>query len=133
MALPKLRPAPQADPQPPLIGFLRLAALDCRAAPRRAGIPDLPLDPAADAADYATVLARMLPELFLRRPVLWRPGTARRSFDEAWLLAFARAIETDDRTSERFLAGRRLRPGAAPVLRHVLGGLADRLRTPRPA
>ncbi|MBM2575222.1 hypothetical protein JQC91_02790 [Jannaschia sp. Os4] len=120
------------DRQPPLIAWLRLAALECRIAPP----PGLPAEGAmrmAEAEDMAAMLARLLPALLFRRPVLLRPGSPGRSFDEDWLLALARAEVSGDRRSARFLLARRARPDGAAVLRMLVGDLAARLGTDGPA
>ena len=123
------RPAADHDDrgQPPLIALLRLAALECRAAPR-VGLPPAEAMEAAAVEDMVTVLARTLPALLLRRPVLWPPGAAGRSFDEAWLLALAAALWRGDRLSARFLLARRARPEGAAVLRMLLSDLGHRLQ-----
>ncbi len=113
--------------QPALISILRLAALQCRTAPRASVTGCALLDPAATAADHAAALALCLPQMLLRRPVVHRPGTRRRSFDEDWLVALARALASGDRASARFLARRRARPEAVPYLALLLGGLTERL------
>jgi hypothetical protein len=126
MAVPELAPRIVRDPQPPLIALLRLAALECRIAPR-AGLPPAEAMRVAEVEDMVTMLARLLPTLLMRRPVLWRPGTRGRSFDEDWVLALARALRTDDRASARFLLARRARPEGAATLRMLVGDVAARL------
>lgn len=126
MAAPLLAPELARDPQPPLIALLRLSALECRIAPR-AGLPPAEALRVAAAEDMALMLARMLPTLMLRRPVIWRPGTRGRSFDEEWLLSLACALEREDRASARFLLARRARPEGAAVLRMLVGDLGARL------
>ena len=121
-----LAPEIARDRQPPLIALLRLAALECRIAPR-AGLPAADAIRAAALEDMATMLARLLPTLLLRRPVIWRPGAEGRSFDEDWLLALARAERRRDRASVGFLLRRRARPDGAAVLRMLVGDLAARL------
>lgn len=127
MAAPLRRQDPWVEPQPPLICLLRLSALACRTAPRGSVEGCGLLDPDADAADYAMALARAMPDVLTRRPVFWRPGAPGQSFDEAWLLALARAIRAGDRDSERFLVLRRVRVQARPILRLLMVGLVERL------
>ncbi|PWJ22392.1 hypothetical protein [Jannaschia seohaensis] len=126
MAAPRLAPDIACDRQPPLIALLRFAALECRTAPR-ADLP--PGEAMRDAAveEMAVLLARMLPTLLQRRPVIRRPGAADLSFDESWLLALARALSGGDAASARFLLARRARPEGAAVLRMLVGDLAARL------
>ncbi|TFL18827.1 hypothetical protein [Jannaschia formosa] len=128
MPAPLLAPELDRDRQPPLIALLRFHALACRTSPR-AGLTPEDAARAAAVEDMALLLARMLPVLLLRRPVLWRPGTAGRSFDEDWLLALARALRAGDADSARFLLTRRARPEGAATLRMLVGDLAERLDT----
>ena len=114
------------DSEPPLIALLRLAALECRAAPR-AGLSLVETMRVAAIEDMVTMLARVLPTLLNRRPVIWRPGATGQSFDEAWLIALARALRSGDSASERFLLARRARPEGAAVLRMLVGDVAARL------
>jgi len=120
---------PDTAPQPPLIAFLRLASLACRAGPRGSIGACALLEPSSGPEDFAMALARALPEMLFRRPVLWRPGAAGQSFDEAWLLALSLARARNDLGSTRFLTRRRVRPEATPYLLLLLNGLAERLES----
>ncbi len=122
--------APAAFRQPGLVAVLRLAALECRAAPRGSLTACALLEPGAGAEDYAVALARCLSQMLVRRPVLHRPGTASRSFDEEWLVALSRALGEGDRASARFLARSRARPEAVPYLLLLVTGLAERVYDP---
>ena len=113
--------------QPPLIAFLRLSALACRAAPRGSLGACALLAPDGGPEDYAMALARTLPEMTMRRPVIWRPGAPGRSFDEDWLLSLQEAIRRRDGASLRFLTRSRVRPEAAPYLQLLVRGLCERL------
>ncbi len=113
--------------QPALVATLRLAALGCRAAPRASVTACALLDPEAPAEEFARALALCLPQMLTRRPVLRRPGAARRSFDEDWLVALQAALSSGDRSSARFLLRRRVRPEAVPYLTLLLNGLSERL------
>ena len=133
--MPALAPAhPHAAPAAPparAVAALRLAARDCRAAPRRSpGEACALLAPDADAAAFAEALARALPALLLRRPVIWHPGARGESFDEAWLAALLAALGRGDRGSARFLLTRRVRPGGAATLLFLAQGLLKRLDIP---
>lgn len=119
--------APVIGAQPPLIAFLRLSALACRTAPRGSLGACALLAADAGPEDYAMALARTLPEMTLRRPVIWRPGAPGRSFDEEWLLSLQEAIRQRDGASLRFLTRSRVRPEAAPYLLLLLRGLHERL------
>lgn len=103
-------------PQP--VALLRMAALACRAGPRAPLVSGL--TPEAGAETLAATLAAFLPQALDRRPVLWRPGAPGLSFDERWLAALFAALAAGDRDSERFLAGRRVRPRARWALRGLM-------------
>lgn len=121
-----LAPTVVDDPQPALIAMVRLAALECRAAPR-VGLSVADAMRVAAVEDMVTLLARALPKLLNRRPAIRRPGSAGRSFDEDWLCALARALRSDDSASAHFLLARRARPEGAAVLRMLVGDIAARL------
>lgn len=127
------RPAPcpdlfhEPEGQPPLIALVRLAALSCRAGRRGPAPACAAIDPDAPVEDLIVALAKALPEALHRRPVIWRPGAAGRSFDEDWLLALAAALRAADADSVRFLLGRRVRPVAGPMLRSLVRRLDARL------
>ncbi|WP_299813426.1 hypothetical protein [uncultured Jannaschia sp.] len=112
---------------PPLIALLRQAACECRAAPRADLYACAVLAPEAGAEDFAVALVRALVSATDRRVVLRRPGAEGLSFDESWLMALSAALTRGDADSVRFLAGRRVRPEAGPVLRLLLSGLARNL------
>jgi hypothetical protein len=108
--------------------MVRSAVLACRAAPRCSPWTACSLlDPHAPAAAYADALARALPGLTLRRPVIWPASAEQRTFDEDWLVACYDALRRGDEDSFCFLASRRLRPGMAPLLRLLVTGLSDRV------
>lgn len=128
MAAPARLTAPAPVRHPIALTLLRIAALDCRAAARLdVGHACAALDPAADAADLATLLARALPVALRHRPQLGAPGTRETSFDEDWLLALSAAIARGDRASERFLLARRCHAHRAPHLALLIRAYADRL------
>lgn len=121
------RPVPSPpERQPMLVALLRIAALECRAAARIDLDACAVLDPGADAADLAALLARALPRAMKVRPVIHAPGTRQRSFDEDWLLAVQGAVATGDAASERFLLRRRCTPRGAAILPLLLRALAAR-------
>ena len=124
-AAPDIQPA--VATQPPLIAFLRLSALACRVAPRGSLQACALLAPDAGPEDYAMALARTLPEMTMRRPVIWRPGAPGRSFDEDWLLSLQEAIRRRDGASLRFLTRSRVRGEAVPYLKLLVRGLSERL------
>ncbi|RYH00868.1 hypothetical protein EU805_16255 [Salipiger sp. IMCC34102] len=129
MAVPLLKAddAPQAEP--PLLGLVRMSALDCRAAARAEATACAAIDPAARPDVLATQLVKMLPQFLKRRPVLWRPGTRGMSFDEAWLLALDRAVRRGDRDSERFLLSSRIDAASLHSARTLVRGLIRRTQT----
>lgn len=75
---------------------------------------------AAQAA--SEVLMRCLHQALGRRPVLYRMGERATSFDEDWLMALARSLQTDDTASATFLLHSR-------VPRHARRNLAFLLQT----
>lgn len=125
-AVRKLNDAPKVAPAP-VVALVRLAALECRTAPHHAVEACAVLSPDAGAEDYVVALVRALQGATDRRMVFWRPGETDMSFDEAWLAALLRAAVDRDMDSQRFLLGRRLRPGAIPVVRLLVRGLAAKL------
>ncbi|WOI56695.1 hypothetical protein [Palleronia sp. LCG004] len=125
-ALRKHLPLPE-EPQPGFVSCLRMAALDCRAAPRSSLKACELLDPDAGAEAHAALLTRTLPQMLRHRPVFWRPGASGRSFDEEWLLALARAIAHGDHSSARFLVRSRVHAQAAPTLMLLMRGMVGSL------
>ncbi|WP_371155167.1 hypothetical protein [Jannaschia sp. 2305UL9-9] len=124
--VPALKHVSVPHPAPsPVIGLIRLAALECRATPRHAVEACAVLAPDAGAEDYVIALVRALQGAADRRMVFWRPGAPDLSFDEAWLQALVRAYDSRDVDSQRFLLTRRLRPSAVPIVRLLLRGLVD--------
>ncbi|WP_179379356.1 hypothetical protein [Jannaschia marina] len=121
-------PAETRSAPPPAIALLRLAALDCRAAPRQALHACAVLAHEAGPIEHCMMLARALQSASDRRFVLWEPGSEGLSFDEGWLMALLEARTRGDGDSERFLLARRVRPQAWPVLRLLLDGMCDTLR-----
>ncbi|MEM8850396.1 MAG: hypothetical protein AAGE03_10210 [Pseudomonadota bacterium] len=115
----------------PGLALLRDAALACRIAPRRDPQAACALIwPEAAAGCYARALLQALPGLMGRRTVIWGPGSAGQSFDEAWLMAILAAVARRDADSLRFLTERRLRPGGAETVLFLIRGLMARLDKP---
>lgn len=109
-----------------LINHLRVIGLRCRAARRAAPLESCALIGARDEAArslHAETLMRALPHALGQAPVLYKPGSALLSFDEAWILALARALKRDDMPSATFLLRSRVpahaRRGLAFLLRSV--------------
>jgi hypothetical protein len=63
-------------------------------------------DIAASAA--SEVLMRCLSQALGRRPLLYREGERETSFDENWLMALARSLQSDDTASATFLLNSRV-------------------------
>jgi hypothetical protein len=115
-------------PVPGCLRMLRRPAQDTRTAPRCTPWAACSLlDPRAPARAYSDALARVLPEMTLRRPVIWLDGVDKLTFDEDWLVACRECLRRGDVDSFCFLTARRLRPGMAPMLRLLLEGLDARL------
>jgi hypothetical protein len=127
VSAPRPVPAPACPLEARLVPLLRRAASAGRAEARVPLAACAAIDPAAPAETHARALLRALPGALRRRPRLWAPGAEGRSFDEAWLLALARALSSGDGDSSRFLLGRRARPEAAPLLAALMRALVARL------
>ncbi|APE43034.1 hypothetical protein BOO69_06085 [Sulfitobacter alexandrii] len=74
---------------------------------------------AAQAA--SEILIRGLHQALGRRPVFFREGERDTSFDENWLMALARALDTDDTASATFLLHSRVPRHARRNLIFLLG------------
>jgi hypothetical protein len=131
----RARPAaPQAAADWPaaegLLALLREAAAAARAEARAPLAGCAAIDPAAPPPIVARALLRALPTALHRRPRVWSPGARGRSFDEAWLVALARALAVRDADSACFLLASRTRPDSAPLIaalmRQLLSGLGLR-------
>jgi len=88
-----------------LINRLRLVGLRCRAARKAPPIEACRLIAEDDggAPPALEMLMRSLPQALGRAPVLFAPGTAELSFDEAWLLQLIAALRAGDVSSVAFL------------------------------
>ncbi|WP_057793686.1 hypothetical protein [Roseovarius atlanticus] len=71
------------------------------------------------------VLMRCLSQALGRRPILFRAGEPETSFDEDWLLALARSLQTGDTASCTFLLHSRVPKHAHRNLVFLLGNVAD--------
>lgn len=91
------------EPETDDLRALRQAARSARCARRLLAIDAIPAD--RDPAPFET-LVRALPPLIGRRPVFHLPGSAVRSFDEAWLMRCLDARAVCDRDSLAMLTGR---------------------------
>jgi hypothetical protein len=103
------------------LGLLRVGALECRSARRLALWEACAGLGGQDAAECARALVRTLPEGLGRRLAIRRPGEARLSFDEAWLLSLLDASARGDAASTAFL----LRSRASSPCRRGLARLAS--------
>ncbi|MGX9356960.1 hypothetical protein ACS3SW_17870 [Roseobacteraceae bacterium S113] len=92
------------------INHLRVISLRCRAAPAPAPVESCamigPISPEMRLVHAATLLGA-LPEILGRLPVIYRPGSADISFDEAWLIQLARSLSRQDSSSAAFLLNSR--------------------------
>lgn len=79
---------------------------------------------AAQAA--SEVLMRGLSQALGRRPVIYRVDESDMSFDEAWLLALARSLKTDDTDSATFLLNSRVKKHLHRNLVFLLRAVIDK-------
>ena len=68
---------------------------------------------------------RSLAQALGHRPVMFRLGEAEQSFDEKWLMALARACQTDDHASLTFLLHSRVPKHAHRNLVFLLRNVLD--------
>ena len=111
-----------------LLDALRRAALRTRAAARIDlfdACAGLALDRGAREHRAADVLLLCLPDALGQAPVLFRPGVAQRSFDEAWLLRLAERLTASDSASAAFLLRTRVNPYAQRQVAFLISALAE--------
>ncbi|MBZ8118836.1 hypothetical protein KUD11_09260 [Roseovarius sp. LXJ103] len=124
---------PAPDPVAPeggltLINHLRVIGLRCRAAREAAPLESCALIGATDdtaRALHAETLMRALPHALGHAPVLYRPGSAALSFDEAWIMQLARALASGDMPSAEFLLRSRVPLHARRSLSFLLRSVSE--------
>jgi len=127
-----------ADPQPKLPGHgaedmiflnhLRMVALSCRVKPRTDLFHACALiytDPQSSREAHAEALIRGLSEAMTRRPRLLRTGSEEVSFDEAWLIQFAKSLAIGDDNSAEFLLRSRIAPAHRRNIRFLVSRIAE--------
>lgn len=120
-------PLPAApDAQSDLLNRLRVAGMECRVAAHTdlyEACALLILDGESAKRTYLETLVKCLPDT-VSKSFLWHsPGSAERSFDEAWIMRCLAAIQQGDTSSLDFL----LRSRVAPVARRYIGFLMGRI------
>ena len=88
------------------LNYVRLVALDCRAAARADlfhACAVLSQDQGVAKHAFAETLAKCLPQVLGCKPVLYAPGICEMSFDEAWLVRLIQSSIRKDFDSFSFL------------------------------
>ena len=90
---------------------IRATYLDCRVKSRSdlfKSCEMLSFDKDAAHAAYTEALVRHLPQILGKKPVFYRPGETRISFDEAWILSLLCAYGNNDDPTIAFLISSRV-------------------------
>jgi hypothetical protein len=106
---------PLSDEERRFLNTLRLVGRACRAKARQdlfQACAVLSCDRTVAHTAYAETLMRCLSQALGKQPILYLPGEAEVSFDEAWLLQLASAIAAEDTHSTEFLLRSRVHPHA---------------------
>ena len=120
--------APREDGQHGFLNHLRFVALGCRARARTdlfKACALLSTDKSQSIRAHAEALVCCLGEALDRRAVLFRPGTAELSFDEAWLVQLAAALHRGDEPSTRFLLQSRVAPQHRRHIRFLIARISE--------
>jgi hypothetical protein len=110
---------------------LRLAALACRTSARTdlfEACAVLSTTPQIAKSAYIETLTRCLAQAMGQTPTLFRPGVAEVSFDEAWLLRAAEAVQNHDSNSFTFLIRSRIPPEHRRNLGYLIGTISEHFR-----
>lgn len=113
-----------------LLHLLRARAIDTQLAPRVepfhfCALIEATPDRAAEA--YLDGLLHVLPQALGRPLLIRRPGPARASFDEAWIIGLIEAAARDDTASLRFAIASRVARAYRRPIGFLVKGLACRL------
>ncbi len=111
-----------------LLNHLRMIGLRCRTRARTDlfhACAALSHDSTVARTAYAEVLMRCLSQALGRQAILHRPGEAEVSFDEAWLVRLARALNSGDTASATFLLHSRVPTHARRNLVFLLQAITD--------
>jgi len=120
--------APVQKGQDGFLNHLRFVALGCRARARTdmfKACALLTTDKTQSMRAHAEALVQCLNEAMSTRVVFFRPGTKELSFDEAWLVQFARALRHEDEDSVRFLLHSRVRPEHHRNMRFLVSRISE--------
>ena len=110
------------------LNHLRVIALNCRSKARAdlfQACAVLSQDRHTARDTHGEVLMRCLSQALERRPVLFRPGAAELSFDEAWIARLVEAARDGDDDSFLFLICARVPIVARRNLAFLLRGVAE--------
>lgn len=122
-------PNRQADPGAlALINQLRFVALACRVKPRTdlfEACALLHVNRCAAQEAHAEALMRCLNQALGKTARLHAPGTEELSFDEAWLIALARACARRDDNSTAFLLKSQVCLEHRRLVRFLMGRISD--------
>jgi len=124
-----LKRAPLKPNLRPFLNHLRLVALECRSKARSdlfeaCALLSISKDDARKA--HAEALMRCLDQALGKRPVLFRPGVDEISFDEAWLIQLATALNAQDHDSASFLLNSRIARHNRRQIRFLVGQVSER-------
>ena len=106
-----------------LLNHIRFVALGCRAKARTDLFQACALLHSSGTQSFrlhAEALMQCLNEALGKQAVLFRPGTAERSFDENWLLRLMTALSNGDEASASFLLHSRIDREKHRLMRYLL-------------
>ncbi|MEM9715565.1 MAG: hypothetical protein AAF826_03505 [Pseudomonadota bacterium] len=106
---------PQKTEVSPVVIFLRMIALQCRASARAdlfKACAMLSHEPNISVQAVGDALVKCLPQALRKRPVFYAVSEQSLSFDEAWLTRLVSAISAGDTASAEFLLKSRITPEA---------------------
>lgn len=107
---------------------LRFVALGCRSKPRTdlfEACALLTMDKSQSIRAHAEALVRSLNDALSKRAILLRPGVKEVSFDEAWLLQLAQALQRGEEASVSFLLWSRVRPEHHRHIRFLVSRISE--------
>lgn len=119
---------PADDSANAFLNHLRFVALGCRAKAKTdlfEACALLSVNRTQSFKAHAEALMLCLNETLGKRAVWYRPGTAQRSFDEAWLLQLAAALAGGDEGSATFLLHSRIDRQHHRHIRFLLGRISE--------
>ncbi len=127
--LPARPPEQRFDlPAMAFINHLRFVSMGCRCKAKTSLFEACALlhgQPTAELNSYTEALMRCLCEALGQPATLFAPATQEISFDERWLLQLARAAQTQDDASLRFLLGSRVAHENRRLVRFLIARISD--------